>query len=89
MEVAKSKILCHVSPLVIRDTFSIPAIFTQLYEEFNEEILIQTFREAIVEKMQAFFNTCFKPDVSLQNQDFPIGTTIFTDETVSQFCYTV
>ena len=50
MDVAKSNILCLVNSLVVRGTFYVPTTFTQLSQEFNEESLIQTFREAIVEQ---------------------------------------
>ena len=75
----KSKIICLVSPLIVQDAFSVPATFTQLSEEFSEEILIQTFIDPTVEQNQAFFNTCFKPDVYLQNQTFHVDTTLFTN----------
>ena len=83
MDVDKSKILSSLSPLVVRDTFSVTDTFTQLSEEFSEESLIQTFIEATTKQKQAFFNACFKPDFSLHNQAFPIETNMFTDETQS------
>ena len=55
MGAAKSKIICPVNPLVIRGVFSVPAEFNQLPKEFNEESLIQLFRESIVEKKQIVF----------------------------------
>ena len=36
-----------------------------------------------MERKQAIFSSCFKPDVSLQNQAFPISSNMFTDETQS------
>ena len=83
MDIDKSKILCPVNSLVFQDTFFVPTTFTQLSQEFSEEILIQTFREATEKYNQTFFNTCFKLDVSLQNQDFLVNSSLFTDETQS------
>ena len=81
MDVAKSKILFHVIRLIFQDTFVLPTAFTQLYKYFIEDSLVQLFREATVQQKQAFFNTCFKPDVSLQNQYFPVETSLFNYET--------
>ena len=36
-----------------------------------------------MEQKQAIFSSCFKPDVSLQNQAFPVSSNMFTDETQS------
>ena len=48
MDVAKYKILCPFNSLVFQDTFFVPATFTQLCQDFNEESLIQSFKEATV-----------------------------------------
>ena len=80
MDVAKSKILCPISLLVVHDSFVVPSTFTQVCEDFSEENLIQLLCEAPTEQKQSLFTTCFKPDVSLQNQEFPIDTNMFNDE---------
>ena len=81
MDATKSKILCLASPLVVRDSFVVPSTFTQVYEYFSEEIFVQSFCEATIEKKWSFFTTYFKPDVSIQNQAFPVDTNLFNDET--------
>ena len=48
MDTTKSKVLFLVSLLIVRDTFVVLATFTQLSVEFNEEILIQLFREVLL-----------------------------------------
>ena len=62
MDATKSNILCPIKHLVIRNTFSIPVKFTQVSKEFNEEIIMEYFREFTIEQKQVFFKTCFKPD---------------------------
>ena len=63
MDMIKSKILCQVSPLIIRNTLSVPVDFIQKSKEHNEESIVHYFRESTVEQKQSFFNICFKPDV--------------------------
>ena len=83
MDVAMSKIIFTITPLIGSYAFVVPAAFTQLCEYFNKESLVQLFRESIVEQKKAFFNTCFNPNVSLQNQYFPMDTSFFNDENQS------
>ena len=81
MDKTKSKILCLVSPLFIRNTLSFLVDFNQNSKEYNEESIVQYFRESTVEQKQDFFKICFKPDIQLQNQPFPIDANIFNKET--------
>ena len=37
MDATKSKILCPISPLVIKNTFSVLIEFTQMSKDYNEE----------------------------------------------------
>ena len=71
MDAAKSKIMCHISLLVVCNSFAVPSTFTQNCEYFSEEDLVQSFQEETIEHKQSFFTTCFKPGASLQNQAFP------------------
>ena len=50
-------------------------------KDFNEESIVQFFRESTIEQKQVFSKTCFKPDVLLQNQPFPVDSILFNDET--------
>ena len=79
MDATKSKILCPISPLVIKNTSSFPIEFTQVFKEFNEESIIQYFRESTIEQKQDLFNICFKPDIQLQNHPFPIDSSLFNE----------
>ena len=65
MDSAKSKIICPVNALVVRDSLTIPPNFTQNREEFSEEELIQSFKHDTIEKKKPFFSKCFRSDVSL------------------------
>ena len=49
MDVTKSKILCPMSPLVFQNTFVVPTEFTQISKDFNEESVVQFFRESTIE----------------------------------------
>ena len=81
MDTTSSKFLCLVSPLVIRNTLSVPAEFNQKSNEYNEESMVQYFRDSTVKKKLYFFKICFNHDVQLQNQPFPIDSKIFNEET--------
>ena len=50
MDITSSKIICLVSPLVIRNTMSVPTEFTLKSKDYNEESIIQCFRESVIEK---------------------------------------
>ena len=81
MDATKSKILCPVSPLVIKSILSGPIEFTQNSKEYNEETLIQYFTMSTIEHKQPFFKICFKPDVQLQSQPFLVDANLFNKET--------
>ena len=81
MDTTSSKILCLVNPLVIRNTLLVPTKFINNSKEYNEESKVQYFRESTVEKKQYFFKICFKPDVQLYNQPFPVDANLFNEET--------
>ena len=80
MDTTNSKILCPLSLLVIRNTLSAPDEFSQKSKEYNEESIVQYFRESIVEKKQDFFKICFKLDVQLHNQPFLVDVILFNEE---------
>ena len=80
MDADKSNVLCPVSSLVVRDSFEVPSTFTQACEYFNEENLVQSFRESPIRQKSYFFTTYFRPDVSLKNQVFVVDTSLFNDE---------
>ena len=48
---------------------------------FNEEDLTQYFINATIEQKQPFFSKCFRSDVSLDNQPFPLDVNLFNEET--------
>ena len=50
MDKTKSKILCPVIPLIIRNTLSVPIEFSQKYKEYNEESIVQYFKESTNEQ---------------------------------------
>ena len=50
MDADKTKIFCPLNPFIIWDSFSFPATFTQVYEDFNDKNLVQLFREETIEK---------------------------------------
>ena len=83
MDTSRYKIIFSVSPLVIRNTFSVPVEFSQKSEEYNEEIIVQCFREAFVENKEAFFKAYFKPDTQLKNYPYPLDAEEFNEETHS------
>ena len=62
MDTSRSKVLFPVSPLIIKNTFSIPGEFNDKYKEHNEESIFHCFREAAMEKKEEFFKAYFKPD---------------------------
>ena len=62
MGISRYKILFPASPLVIRNTFSVPEEFNKKSTEYSEESIFQYFREEFVEKKEAFFKACFKLD---------------------------
>ena len=43
--------------------------------------MVQSFPDSSVELKQSFFTTCFRSDMSLQNQSFPMDVNLFNDET--------
>ena len=81
MDTTSSKILCPISPLVVRNTFSVPVEISLKSREYNKESIVQYFRESIIEKKHDFFKSCFKPNVELQIQPFPIDANLFDEET--------
>ena len=91
MDANKSKILCPINPLFIRNTFYVPAEFTHMSKDLNEESIVQFFRESTIEQKHVFFKTWFKTNVLLQNQPFLVYSRLFNDETqcvitlISQF----
>ena len=73
IDISISKILYLVSPLVVRKTV--------LVSDYNEQSIVQCFRESIVEKKQGIFKKCFKPDVELLDKPFPLDADLFNVET--------
>ena len=80
MDSARSRILCHVNALVIRDSLEVPPSFTLSKEEFVKENLIQQFRHADVKQNQFFYSKCFEIDVSIADQPFPLDVSLFNEE---------
>ena len=80
MDSAKSNIIYLINALVVWYSLTIPPTFTYTREEFSEEDLIQSFRHATIEKKQPFFSKCFRLDISLDNQPFPLDINLFNDE---------
>ena len=83
MDASRSKILCPVSSLVIRNTLSVSAYFIQMSKEWKEEILVQFFREYSVEKKENFLKSCSKFDSQVLSNHFPIDYNMFNEETQS------
>ena len=83
MDASRSKILCLVSSLDIRNTLSIPADFVQVSKEYKEESLVQFFRESTIDQKEPFLKFCSKPDSHLLNHPFPIDYKLFNEETQS------
>ena len=81
MDSAKTKILCPVNALVIRYYLIILPSFTLRWEDFIEEDLIQSFRHVTIEEKKPLFSKCFRYDVSLTNQRFPLDVNMFNEET--------
>ena len=81
MDISRSKILFPASPLIIKNTFSVPEELSQKYREYSEERVVQNFTEADVEKKEEFFKTCFKPDTYLKHYTYPIDVEEFNEET--------
>ena len=81
MDITNSKILCPVSSMVIRKTLLVPDEFTLKYKDYNEESIVQCFRESVIEKKHEFFKKCFKPDFELLEQPFPVDADLFNEET--------
>ena len=73
--------MCPISPLAIRKTLSVPEDFTLKYRDYKEEYIIQCFREYLLENKKYFFNKCFKPDINILDQPFPIDSILFNEET--------
>ena len=71
MDSTKSKIICLVNALIVRDSLIVPPKFTQNNEDCSEENLIQSFRHVTIEKKQPFFSKCFRLKVSLKTGNFP------------------
>ena len=72
MDINNSTILCHVNSLVVQKTVLVPDEFTLKSKNYNDESIVQCFRESTIEKKQDFFKKCFKPDVESSNQSFPV-----------------
>ena len=79
MDITNSKILCLVNSLIDRKTLLVPDEITLKAKDYNEESIVQCFRESIIEKRQDFFKKCFKPDVELLDQPFPVDVTLYND----------
>ena len=79
MDASRSKILCPVSSLFIRNTLFVPANFVQVFKEYKEEILVQFFRESTVEQKETFLESCSKLDSQLLNHPFPIDYNMFNE----------
>ena len=50
MDATNSKILCPINPLFMANTFDLPIEFTLVSKEFNEEIIMEYFREFTIEQ---------------------------------------
>ena len=81
MHITSSKILYPVNQLVIKKSILVSRECTLKYKDYNKESIVQCFRESIVEKKQEFFKKCFKPDVELLDQTFPVDVGLFNEET--------
>ena len=81
MDTSKSKIPCLVIPLVVRKTLSVPIEFNQRAKEYNEEGIVQCFREEANENKEVFFKSCFKPDAHLKHYPFLVEANEFYEET--------
>ena len=81
MYVTSSKIPCPVNSLVIRKSLLVPDEFTLKYKDYNEDYVIQCFRESIIEKKHEFFKKYFKEDTEILDQPFPVDVGLFNEET--------
>ena len=80
MDASRSKKICLVNSLVIWNTLLIPTDFAQISKEYNEENLVQFFRESSVEQKETFFKAFSKPDSQLLNIPFSIDYDLFNEE---------
>ena len=80
MDAYRSKILCPVNSLIIRNTLLISVDFSQISKEYKEENLVQFFWESSVKQKETFLKTYSKPDSQLLNYPFPIDYNLFNEE---------
>ena len=81
MDITNSKILCPINSLVVRKTLLVPDESTVKAKNYNEESIVQCFRESTIEKKQEFFKKCFKPDVESLNQPFLVDAALSNKKT--------
>ena len=81
MDTYRSKILCLVIPLIIRNTLFVPVEFSQKFKEYSEERILQCFRQTTVETKEAFFKSCFKTDTQLKNYPYLVDASDYNEET--------
>ena len=79
MDEPKSKIRLPIIPVFIKNIFSIHVEFTQVSKDYNEEIIIQFFKESTIEQKEIFFKTCFTLDVMLQNHPFHVDSILLNE----------
>ena len=79
IDAPRSKIIFPGNPLVIRNTFFVPEEFNQKSREYSEKRIVQYFKEAVVEKKEAFFKACFKPNTKLKNYPYLVDDDKFKE----------
>ena len=80
MDASRSRMLCPIDSLNIRNTLLIPSEFTQMSSEYNEGDILQFFQRSSDEKKDAILRACLNPENQLSNPFFPIDFDMFNEE---------
>ena len=75
-----SKILCRVDMKSVRRMLSLPDIFPLNHEFFNEQVLIELYKNCKTEVRCQFLSSILKVGQSLEGLFLPYNVNIFKDE---------
>ena len=80
MNRSKSKILSYFQAHIIHKTLHILDEFVHISQKYQEENIVQFFRESTVENRDAFLKSCSKPNDEVINLSYPIDLNQFNEE---------
>jgi hypothetical protein len=76
----RSKVMCRVESLSIRESLDIPKSFSAIFEPFSEEKMIRVYRECPSEVQDLVLQTIIKPEHFSEGLSLPMDVNIMVIE---------